>query len=97
MKNMHTADPNLQALIAQVNAQQKAASIESDEQRAWIVPDALWRKLQSIALLINSPDLAKTQRDDRAAELRRQAEWLANDPADRAESQAILDFGRGVE
>ncbi|NRI69914.1 hypothetical protein FEZ60_30875 [Rhodococcus sp. MS16] len=89
------SDPDLTALIEQVNNEQVPALLQSGGQSAWLVPNAIWKKIQSISLLVSDPELAKEQREKRCQELRDEGERLANDPEDRAEIKRIQEYMHG--
>ncbi|MGR6582342.1 hypothetical protein ACT89R_17295 [Rhodococcus qingshengii] len=87
-----TTSSELSDRIEQVNSDQVPALIEVDGHRAWIVPERLWNSIQSIAFHVNDPVGAKELREKRRQDIRDEAERLANDPDDLAETKAIQDF-----
>lgn len=82
----------LSTRIEQVNFNQVPALIEVDGHRAWVVPERLWNSIQSIAFRVNDPAGEKELREKRRQDIRDQAERLANDPEDLAETAAIQHF-----
>ncbi|WP_080909234.1 hypothetical protein [Rhodococcus sp. 66b] len=82
---------NLGQRIEQINTDQIPALIESDGRRAWIVPERLWTSIQSIASIVNNPELAKEQREKQNQLIHDEYERLANDPEDLAAIRQLRD------
>lgn len=82
---------NLGQRIEQINTDQIPALIESDGHRAWIVPERLWASIQSIASIVNNPELAKEQREKQNQLIHDEYERLANDPEDLAAIRQLRD------